>query len=282
MNRLFASTFSRRLRATGRRFVPAAVRHRIAAELKHWAHIQARSDPAFQRSMTRLGELADRHRGETCVIIGNGPSIAGEDFSKLKGVSTFCLNRGYLKWREEGLEPTYFMAVNDLVIEQFHTEIAKLRCPLLLPWDHHALFQENENAVFIEMRWHKRFFGDVRDGLWAGATVTFAAMQVAFHMGFETAILIGVDHRFKDQGPAHAEVLQKGDDGNHFAKDYFGRGVRWNLPDLEQSERSYRMADKIYSAAGRKIVDSTRGGALDVFEKMPLEEAIRRFGSGTA
>ncbi|XSG82643.1 MAG: 6-hydroxymethylpterin diphosphokinase MptE-like protein [Methyloligella sp. ZOD6] len=270
----FATELPHSLRMLGRAVVPRRFRPAIAAQLQHLAHRQARKHPQYRASLERLNGLRDAHRGETCVILGNGPSLATHDLAEFEGLSTFCLNRGYLKWNEDGLTPTYAVAVNDLVIEQFHDELAALRCPVFVPWQYHHLFDGRDNIVFIEARWQERFFADVTEGVWPGATVTFAAMQIAFHMGFKTVILVGVDHRFAQAGPAHLEVVQDKPDVDHFVKDYFGKGVRWNLPDLEQSEISYRLARKVYEADSRRIVDATRDGALTVFEKMPLDEAL--------
>lgn len=271
----FANDLPAPLRSIARRFAGPRLRHRLAADFQHLVHLQARSHPLFRRSRRTLSELAGRHDGEACVIVGNGPSIAGQDLRQLSCVPVFCLNRGYLLWNEQGLSPSYHVAFNDLVIEQFHDEIGRLRCPLFLPWQYHEFFADARHAVFVEPRWHPRFFRDVSNGLWVGATVTFATLQIAYHMGFRTVILIGVDHRFKDQGPAHLEVMQTSDDTNHFRPDYFGAGTRWNLPDLVQSEDNYRLAESVYRASGRRIIDSTVGGALEIFEKMPLAEALR-------
>jgi hypothetical protein len=87
-------------------------------------------------------------------------------------------------------------------------------------------------------------------------------------MGFTEAILIGVDHNFATKGPANATVTSQGDDPNHFVPNYFGKGFRWQLPDLEGSERAYRMAKAAYEADGRKIVDATVGGKLTIFPKV--------------
>lgn len=262
------------VRRLGRAFLGPGLRARVAAELQHLAHVQSYRHPLYRRSQGQLRELRDRHRGESCVILGNGPSLAQLDLADLDGLPAFCLNRGYLKWREAGRRPAYAVAVNDLVIAQFGGELASLGCPLFVPWQHHARFADCEAAILLEMRWRRRFFADIRRGLWPGATVTFAALQIAYFMGFRTVVLAGVDHRFQRSGPAHAEVVQPGDDGDHFTTDYFGAGVHWNLPDLDQSEMAYRLARDAYARDGRRVIDGTAGGALEVFEKLPLAEAL--------
>ena len=130
----FANDLSPSLRRLARGLAGPRLRQRLAADIQHLAHLQARSHPLFRRSRQTLADLEGAHSGETCVIIGNGPSIANQDLAVLTGVKTFCLNRGYLMWNEQGLTPDYLVAVNDLVIEQFADEIAKLSCPLFLPW----------------------------------------------------------------------------------------------------------------------------------------------------
>lgn len=268
------------MRRAGRAVAGPQTRARMAADLQRLAHLPARLNPVFRESLGKLQRLRNVHRGETCIIIGNGPSLADEDLLPLTAITTFCLNRGYLKWREQGLKPSYAVAVNDLVIEQFHEELSAVGCPLFVPWRYHELFGKCPEAVFLEMRWHKRFFADPRHGIWSGATVTFAAMQLAYHMGFSRVLLIGVDHDFKDRGPAHLEVQQATGDANHFSPDYFGPGVRWNLPDLEQSEVSYRLAKSAYEREGRRIIDCTRAGKLDVFPKMDLQDALAQAHRG--
>ncbi|ODA68680.1 hypothetical protein A7A08_00512 [Methyloligella halotolerans] len=270
----FATELPTSLRAIGRALVPKRFRPALAAQLQHLAHRQERRHPQFRHSLERLEAMRESHRGETCVILGNGPSLADVDLGQFDGLTTFCLNRGYLKWNEDGMTPTYAVAVNDLVIEQFHDELAALACPVFVPWQYHHLFDGHDNVIFIEARWQERFFKDIRKGVWPGATVTFAAMQIAYFMGFTNVILVGVDHRFAQAGPAHLEVVQDKHDVDHFAKDYFGPGVRWNLPDLEQSELSYRLARDVYEAEARRIVDATKDGALTVFPKMPLDAAL--------
>jgi hypothetical protein len=87
-------------------------------------------------------------------------------------------------------------------------------------------------------------------------------------MGFEQVILIGVDHNYSTKGKPNTTVVSQGDDPNHFNAGYFGKGFRWQLPDLEASERGYRMARAAYEQAGRQVLDATIGGKLTVFPKV--------------
>ena len=108
------------------------------------------------------------------------------------------------------------------------------------------------------------------------------AMQVAYHLGFQDVVLIGVDHRFASTGPANELVTSQGADPNHFDPNYFGAGVKWQLPDLEMSERAYRLANERFVADGRSIVDATVGGNLTVFPKVDFESVTAKGAAGAS
>lgn len=224
--------------------------------------------PWRQASIQRLGELKDVHRGQRCFIIGNGPSLKQTDLSKLKHEATFGMNRIYLGFPEMGFETTYFLTINSLVIEQCANEIRSLRMPRFVCWRSHNVIGTALDLNFLHTTYTgPKFSTDARGRLWEGATVTYVALQLAFHMGFETVIMIGVDHNYTAQGQPNTTVVSQGDDKDHFHAGYFGKGFRWQLPDLETSERGYRMARQAYEAAGRKVIDATVGGKLTIFPK---------------
>jgi hypothetical protein len=71
-------------------------------------------------------------------------------------------------------------------------------------------------------------------------------------------------------------VVSEGEDPNHFDPRYFGKGFRWQLPDLETSEIAYRMARRAYEQAGRRVLDATIGGKLTVFPKVEYGSLFHR------
>jgi hypothetical protein len=241
--------------------------------------------PWRRESIRRLKELKDLHKGKRAFIIGNGPSLRQTDLSKLRNEFTFGMNRIYLLFPELGFHTTYFVSINDLVIEQFKDEMLAQPMPKFLAWRSHRHFLDQFSNVrasnlqslsslpiFIHTSYTgPRFSRDARGRVWEGATVTNVALQLAFHMGFEKIILIGVDHNFVSQGDANKTVVSQGEDPNHFAPNYFGRGAKWQLPDLDTSEIGYTLAREAYRSAGREIVDATVSGKLMIFPKVEYE-----------
>jgi len=226
--------------------------------------------PWRRESLARLAQLKDIHKGKRAFIIGNGPSLKKTDLSKLRNEFTFGLNRIYPIFPELGFGTSYYVAVNDLVIEQCREDITSLPMPKFLSWRSHRFFPAGPlPATFLYTTYDNPGFArDVRGRLWESATVTYVAMQLAYHMGFDQVILVGVDHSGSVPGKANSTIVSQGDDPNHFDPGYFGKGFRWQLPDFETSEIGYRLARQAYEAVGRQLVDATIGGKLAVFPKV--------------
>ncbi len=228
-------------------------------------------EPRGQTSRRRLRELRNRYRAQRCFIIGNGPSLRRMDLTPLAKEITFSLNRGYLLYDRIGAPATFHVVVNPLVAQQWRDELERLPNTKLIDWSLRRLFRPSADIIY----WGRptgsmtpRFTGQATGPIWSGATVTYVALQLAYHMGFAKVVLIGVDHRYRADGRPHEEVIATGEDPNHFDPSYFAHGARWNLPDLETSELAYVLARHYYHLDGREIVDATVGGALAVFPKV--------------
>jgi len=245
-----------------KRIAPRPLR-RVARPL-----LYAYSRPDFWQNALRVRRFSGRHTGDRCFIIGNGPSLQRMDLSLLRHEYTFGLNRIYLKFSELGFATTYHVTVNRLVLEQCADDISNLDMPRFISWPgrHHLPRQDGLHYLGPHLCAH--FSKRPWLHLWEGSTVTFVAMQLAYYMGFGEVILIGVDHDFETKGPPHQEVTSQGEDKNHFHPDYFGKGFRWQLPDLEGSERAYWRAKEAFEGNGRCITDATIGGKLEVFPKV--------------
>ncbi len=229
--------------------------------------------PWRRESMKRLGALRDQYQGQRAFIIGNGPSLRNTDLSKLRKDFTFGLNRIYLMFPKLGFTTSCLVSVNDLVIEQCRDEMDALPIPRFLSWRSRRFYEAGQSIsllpTFLYTTYDGPKFGrDARRRLWEGATVTYVALQLAYHLGFRQVILIGVDHDFASKGEANRTVVSEGNDPNHFSAEYFGKGFRWQLPDLATSELGYVMAREAFARAGGQVLDATVGGKLTVFPKV--------------
>jgi len=232
--------------------------------------------PWRRQSMARLAEFHNVHRGKRCFIIGNGPSLKNTDLSKLRSEFTFGMNRFYMAFADLGFPSTYYVSMNDLVIQQCAEDIQKLQIPKFLSWHSRKWISPDDHTQFIYTSYTgPRFSKDISRRVWESATVTYVSLQLAYYMGFREVYLIGVDHNFTTQGIPNTTVTSQGDDPNHFDPGYFGKGFRWQLPDLETSEIGYRMAKQAFEADGREVIDATVGGKLRVFRKVEYQSLFK-------
>ncbi len=254
---------------------------RDRARLLNWrsheivSRMSYRVSPSGRHSLASLKALHNKYSGCRCFIIGNGPSISSMDLSALAGEYTFGLNRIYLKFRDMGFPTSFLVAVNRYVIEQFSDEIGSQPCTKFISWNYHRKIADSrlkKEVIFVPESLRERFCASPADGLWSGGTVTFVAMQLAYYLGFSKVILIGVDHSFSASGEPHKLVQSQGIDVNHFDSNYFGPGIRWQLPDLDMSERAYVLAKAAFESDGRTIVDATHDGKLEIFPKASFRQ----------
>jgi hypothetical protein len=229
-----------------------------------------------RQSRQRLAALKDRHQGERCFIIGNGPSLQRTDLSRIRNEITFGLNRIYLLFDQLGFSTTYYVAVNRLVIQQCAGDITRIPALKFISWWAHDVIDFTADMMFIrDPRIRPLSFStDPTRAVEEGYTVTYAAMQLAYYLGFQQVILVGVDHQFQTKGEPGDIVESMGSDPDHFDPHYFGKGFRWQLPDMKGSERSYRLAKFHFEKAGKQIFDATVDGQLQIFPKIRYDEIV--------
>lgn len=228
-------------------------------------------------SRGRMNDLKNSHVGEKAVILCNGPSLLKCDFSLLNNVYTFGLNKINLLFDSTEFRPSCIVSTNRYVIRQNRDFYNSTGIRLFL--ESCALkngVKPGENIIFFHAANIDRFARDCSFSLYEGYTVTFVALQLAFHMGFREVALVGCDHEFSTKGPANMLVNAGSNDPDHFHGDYFPRGEVWQLPDLDRSELYYKYAGNVYEAFNRKIVNATAGGRLEVFDRVGLSDFLAR------
>jgi len=267
------------VKQTLKRLLPDSIWQNASDRYWSWynrdRHLLARVfSRVWMKNKQRLETWRNKFAGERCFVVGNGPSLRKTDLSKLAGEFTIGMNRIYLAFDDYQFRSSCLVSVNDLVLEQCHAEMQTLDIPKFISWRARRYFKASPETLFLDTDYTlpEDFNGDATGRLFEGFTVTFISLQLAYFFGFSKAILIGVDHNFATKGPANAVVTSQGEDPNHFASNYFGKGFRWQLPDLAGSERAYRMAREAFQADGRQILDATVGGKLDIFPKVDYEK----------
>jgi hypothetical protein len=93
-------------------------------------------------------------------------------------------------------------------------------------------------------------------------------------MGFSEVIMVGMDFSYtvpKDAPRTGDTITSMGDDPNHFHSGYFGAGRTYKDPRLDRVLRSFQVANAMYLADGREVINATAGGKLEVFRRAPYD-----------
>jgi hypothetical protein len=232
------------------------------------------------QNRTKIERYKGIHNDERCFIVANGPSLQRTNLDLLKNDITFGLNRIYLSFGQTTFRPTYYVAMNELILEQFSDDIEELDMPKFLNWNRRRYFNFGDvNITFLKSRmvFRDSFQYDLTQPIVVGGTVTYVALQIAYFMGFRKVILIGLDHNYVDIGiPNRTETRSDDVDHNHFHPQYFPKGTKWQLPDLPRSELDYKIARKAYEKDGREIVDATIDGKCQIFNKVDFISLYRK------
>ncbi|MFC1481899.1 6-hydroxymethylpterin diphosphokinase MptE-like protein [Candidatus Neomarinimicrobiota bacterium] len=226
----------------------------------------------------RLLSLKDKHQGQRCFILGNGPSLNDIDLTLLKDEITFGVNAIYTNFEKMGFYPTYYVVEDKFVAEDRANEINAYRDSIKLFGNYlRYCLEPDEQTILLNVifnfknyRNFPHFSTNMARRLWVGGTVSYLCMQIAYYMGFETVYLIGFDHSYKVPDSAivkGSNILSTDDDVNHFNAAYFGKGKRWHDPMLFRMEKAYLKARRYFEEDGRKIVNATAGGKLEIFER---------------
>lgn len=230
-------------------------------------------------SRKRIKGWKDKNFGQKAVILCNGPSLNQTNFDELtaSGVFTFGLNKINLLFPRSDFRPSVIVAVNSHVIEQAASFYNTTNIPLFLDSAGKKLVSFNKNVHFLHSAGSGgNFAEDCSISIRQGSTVTYVAMQLAFHMGFKEVALVGCDHSFVAKGPAYKTVLADKVDSDHFDPNYFAGGVKWDLPSIAASTFHYDVAKDVFESHGREIVNCTEGGKLEVFPRQSLSEFLRK------
>lgn len=218
-----------------------------------------------------LNSYKDKFSKQKAIVVCNGPSLLKANLDQLDNIHTFGLNKINYIFEKSKFRPSFIVSINPFVIEQNSNFFNHTEIPLFLDSRSHNFIRNRKNICYLYSTQYPTFAKDISHSVWAGFTVTFAALELAYHMGFEKVALIGCDHNFETKGSPNKVVASSTNDPNHFDPRYFSGGEKWQLPDLPGSEFAYSMAKEVYQENGRIIYNATEGGNLHIFPRISLD-----------
>ncbi len=224
-------------------------------------------------SCRELRQLRNIHAGKRCFIIGNGPSLRNEDLRLLNRNNeyTFACNSLIKLFDEIPFYPTYYFAQDNKIITDNKKEIENLKGVRFIK-AHYARRYHIKGAIYYSMLFRKKpigFSNDIAKVVYSGQTVTYSMIQFAAYMGFTEIYLIGVDCNYS---PGNSVIT--GD--SYFDKRLFNGNRTYTPPEVDINLLAFEQARKICEPKGIHIYNATRGGKLEIFNRIDFDSLFNK------
>lgn len=229
----------------------------------------------LSKSVSSIKKIKNAYEGRRCFIIGNGPSLKTSDLEKLRNDICFASHGIYEIYDKTIWRPTYYCAQDLQLIRKRRKKINKqIESKKIIAIAQEHIYPQLTNAIFIKKIWKDfgtnlpAFSDNAQMGIYEGFTVTYMCLQLAVYMGFKEIILLGIDHNYSTMIDPEGNLVKQKGIADHFSKN----DKITNLPRLNISTLAYQAAKKYADLHGIKIYNATRGGKLEVFERVNFDE----------
>lgn len=214
-----------------------------------------------------LKQFKGIHCGKRCFIVATGPSLTEKDYNRLSGEYTIGVNGLCLWFNDDIAETDYFVISDDDVYRRVESKLKILKKTQIFISERvkkttnvdvrFNVFPVNIWNRFIANTFKKKMSNDISVCSYDEETVVFHAIQLALHLGFSEIYLIGTDCNYRQK--------------KKYAADH-GKEVDINLGD--KMLQSYEVVKLYQERFGFNIYNATRGGMLEIFPRVCLEEIL--------
>lgn len=230
--------------------------------------------------LCRLRKWKGKYQEKRCFIIGTGPSLTVSDLELLSNEITFATNRIYELFDKTSWRPTFYVNQDHKLIQTYEEKIKTVGAEaIFLPIEYKESFNGEKYNFFVLK--HKEFYPkkapfsyDIEKYLAQGFTVTYGAIQIAMYMGFTEIYLLGIDHNYAISRDSKGRPIRQENVGDSYAAGISAYVNMQNLPRVEETTVSYETAEEVSKKQRVRIYNVTRGGRLEAFERMSLEEVL--------
>lgn len=222
-----------------------------------------------------LRELKGKYKGKRIFITCTGPSLTIEDLELLKdeyvfGMNSICLIHDKTDWK-----PDFFGIQDSNVYDRVKDSMLSTDNGMIFaPNSYKLRFGTPEDWVYFdvtgyyncyEMLYKHKYFAKFSEDSYCtnygGYSITYTILQIVVYMGFDEIYLLGADCSYLGE------------------KQHFVEHGHMEQSPIEQAAKmqvSYSVAKEYANKHGIKIVNVTRGGCLELFPRMQLEEVLAR------
>jgi len=208
------------------------------------------------------------HQGKRCFIIGNGPSLNYKDLELLND-DVIMVSNAFIKILDKlSYTPAYYFAQDAAVVKDIIDQIRNTKGITKFIYSYYNKRYHVDDAInYITKKQMIGFSNDVEKGVYGGWTVTQSMIQFAVYMGFTEIYLLGVDFNYaKNNTEINSDC--------YFDKKLYSPTRHYALPKTDISLAAFTKSREYCDTHGIKIFNATRGGKLEIFERIDLDELL--------
>lgn len=232
----------------------------------------------------RIKNLKGAFQGKRCFILGNGGSLTEKDLEKLTGEYTFGCNRLYKMYDRLSWRPVFYCFYDVQRVRKIKKDMTYIleNCEYLftsstIKDELDEAVIENPKTYFVHMQKDRyypqlpRFSENVDQQVYDGQTVLYMATQIAVYLGFHEIYYLGADNHYSVELNRDGTIRRDSE-----MKDYpDGMGEieleSSVIPQIELTTMSFGAVKKYADAHGIRVFNATRGGKLDVFDRVDFD-----------
>lgn len=225
-----------------------------------------------------LKKYKNLYQGRRCFIVATGPSLTLEDVERIKGEVTFGMNSVFRLFNKTSWRPNFYGVIDTWVFGNIKDELAEQEfdCAFYpdkyIKWERafsHPVaivqgigYNSKVRRLLPKKMRQVKFSNDISKRAYEGTSVVHFLLQIIFYMGFKEIYLLGTDCNYS--GPVKHSSL-----ASYKNSDQLGNSAEDIYNGLIED---YQYAAKVAAERGIKIYNATRGGMLEVFPRVKLEE----------
>lgn len=212
------------------------------------------------------------HCGKSCFIVATGPSLREADLKVLADNQAICFGVNRIFNVDANFwKPQYYIFADRAGMEQYWEQIMSYEVDKKFLGDSYWKETDYQGDIYTmhTVTEHSfnvlpKFSERIENKVYAYGTVTYVAIQLAMYMGFSKIILLGVDCNYV-----------KGSTSNYFFQEH---SEDHSCHNENHMITAYKVAKEYAETKGVKILNATRGGMLEVFERINFDDIFAESG----
>jgi len=232
----------------------------------------------YRKKIKENNVFRNKYKGDTCFVIGNGPSLTIDDLNKIEDLQfvSFASNKIFKVFNDTHWRPDYYAVCDPVVFLRNKHEFKNLTFEKFIPLDLFLSNNLDSNDWHVFIRQYevypdrfRAFQPDLTKFLGEGWTVTYFLLQIAVFMGFKRICLLGCDFNYSYGIGIDGKFFNDSTVNNYFIKEDTTPAT---TPNLQYNYLAYKEARRFADANDIKIYNATRGGKLEVFERIDVDK----------